>query len=118
MYFYDVEAFMRHCSRKGLAPKTMSSYEQTLRLFGAYLEQQEIRQTERIRHAHIESYISYLHERGKYTIRSYTPTTDPAGMTTLNRVLAKYHVKIQSEQKCVSEGKKVKKLTYWYIERM
>ena len=72
MYFYDVEAFMRHCSRKGLAPKTMSSYEQTLRLFGAYLEQQEIRQTERIRHAHIESYISYLHERGKYTICTVT----------------------------------------------
>lgn len=68
MYFYDIEAFMRHCSRKGLSPKTMASYEQSLRVFGAFLEQQEIRQTERIRHLHIESYISYLYERGKYTI--------------------------------------------------
>lgn len=48
----------------------------------------------------------------------YTPTKEPAGMTTLNRALAKYHVKIQSEHKRVREGKSGKTLTYWYMERL
>lgn len=39
MVQYDVEAFMAACERKGLAEKTMGSYEQTLRLFGQFLSQ-------------------------------------------------------------------------------
>ena len=38
MYLYDVETFMCACDRKGLAAKTMKSYEQTLRLFGQLLQ--------------------------------------------------------------------------------
>ena len=38
MVQYDVEAFMAACERKGLAAKTMGSYEQTLRLFGQFLQ--------------------------------------------------------------------------------
>ena len=38
MVQYDVEAFMAACERKGLAAKTMGSYEQTLRLFGQFTE--------------------------------------------------------------------------------
>ena len=38
MVQYDIEAFMAACERKGLAAKTMGSYEQTLRLFGQLLQ--------------------------------------------------------------------------------
>ncbi len=38
MVQYDVEPFMAACERKGLAAKTMGSYEQTLRLFGQLLQ--------------------------------------------------------------------------------
>lgn len=46
MVQYDVEAFMAACERKGLAAKTMGSYEQTLRLFGQFLNVREIEQME------------------------------------------------------------------------
>lgn len=52
MYQYDVETFMCACDRKGLAAKTMKSYEQTLRLFGLFLAERGITQTEEIRHTH------------------------------------------------------------------
>lgn len=57
MYQYDVETFMCACDRKGLAAKTMKSYVQTLRLFGLFLAERGITQTEEIRHPHIEAYI-------------------------------------------------------------
>ncbi len=53
MYQYDVETFMCVCDRKGLAAKTMKSYEQTLRLFGLFLAERGITQTEEIRHVRI-----------------------------------------------------------------
>lgn len=48
MYLYDVETFMCACERKGLAAKTMGSYEQTLRLFGQFLSVCEIERTANI----------------------------------------------------------------------
>lgn len=45
-------------------------------------------------------------------------TTRPLGMAVLNKALVRYGVKIQSETKCVREGKAVKMLTYWYIKKM
>ena len=68
MYLYDVETFMCACDRKGLAAKTMKSYEQTLRLFGQLLSVREIERTEEVKRVHIESYIDYLQKRGKYTV--------------------------------------------------
>ena len=67
MVQYDIEAFMAACERKGLAAKTMGSYEQTLRLFGQFLSVREIERTEEVKRVHIESYIDYLQKRGKYT---------------------------------------------------
>ena len=49
MVQYDVEAFMAACERKGLAAKTMGSYEQTLRLFGQFLSVREIERAVRNR---------------------------------------------------------------------
>lgn len=34
MYSRDVETYMSYCDRKGLAQRTLHSYDQTLRMFG------------------------------------------------------------------------------------
>ena len=77
MYQYDVETFMCACDRKGLAAKTMKSYEQTLRLFGLFLAERGITQTEEIRHPHIEAYIDTVRSRGKYTVCSVQEPSSP-----------------------------------------
>ena len=46
----DVEMFIEHCENKGLAKKTIGSYEQTLRLLMLWLDEQGITQTEKITH--------------------------------------------------------------------
>lgn len=38
----DVEMFIEHCENKGLATKTIGSYEQTLRLLMLWLDEQGI----------------------------------------------------------------------------
>ena len=77
MFQYDVEAFMAACERKGLAAKTMGSYEQTLRLFGQFLSVREIERTEEVKRVHIESYIDYLQKRGKYTVCAVDAPANP-----------------------------------------
>ena len=54
MLIRDVEMFIEHCENKGLATKTIGSYEQTLRLLMLYLDEQGITQTEKITHGHSE----------------------------------------------------------------
>lgn len=49
MFVRDVEMFIEHCENKGLATKTIGSYEQTLRLLMLYLDEQGIIQTEKSR---------------------------------------------------------------------
>ena len=70
MVQYDVEAFMAACERKGLAAKTMGSYEQTLRLFGQFLSVREIERTEEVKRVHIER-IAQITQR-KYRPRPST----------------------------------------------
>lgn len=77
MYQYDVEMFMGACQRKGLAMRTMTSYEQTLRLLGLYLGERKIERTEDIKHTHIEGYVDYLQKRGKYTVCAVEDTASP-----------------------------------------
>lgn len=64
MYQYDVETFMCACDRKGLAAKTMKSYEQTLRLFGLFLKERGITQTEEIRHRKYDRCADARHQAG------------------------------------------------------
>ena len=68
MYSRDVETYMSYCDRKGLAQRTLHSYDQTLRMFGMYLETIGIKNTEDIRHVDISNYLDSLVRRGKYTI--------------------------------------------------
>lgn len=46
----DIEMFIEHCGLKGLSTKTVNSYEQTLRLFMQYMDEQGILLTEKITH--------------------------------------------------------------------
>ena len=68
----DIEMFIEHCGLKGLSMKTINSYEQTLRLFMQYMDEQGILLTEKITHLAIQGYIKSIKERGKYTV-----TTNP-----------------------------------------
>jgi integrase/recombinase XerD len=65
---FQVDNFMLFCSSKNLSRKTLASYEQTLKLFGIYLEQiHGISDVKKVTSAHVRHYVKYLRERGKYT---------------------------------------------------
>lgn len=56
----DIEMFIEHCGLKGLSTKTINSYEQTLRLFMQYMDEQGILLTEKITHLAIQGYIKSI----------------------------------------------------------
>ncbi|MDQ0874991.1 site-specific recombinase XerD [Paenibacillus sp. V4I3] len=66
--FY-VEDFITYCQNKNLSRKTLSSYEQSLKLFVAYLKNvHDVDKIKEVRTGHIRQYVSYVQERGKYTV--------------------------------------------------
>lgn len=66
---YDIDDFMNYCEVKNLSKKTISSYEQTLRLFACYVKKEhKIGQADKVQEMHIREYIKYVQERGKYTV--------------------------------------------------
>lgn len=66
---YEVDDFMNFCDSKGLAKKTVGSYEQVLKLFARYLQDMEgITSTKEVTNEMIRRYIVYLKDRGKYTV--------------------------------------------------
>ena len=63
-----IALFMDYCMSKQLRPKTTRSYEQTLKLFARWLqEEMDIENVDEVKEAHIRSYIVDLQKRGKYT---------------------------------------------------
>ena len=63
-----IALFMDYCMSKQLRPKTMQSYEQSLRLFSTWLEENHgVTQVEAVKDIHVRSYINDLQTRGKYT---------------------------------------------------
>ena len=54
----DVEMFIEHCKLKGLSKKTIGSYEQTMRLFIRFSNEQGIVQAEKVTHMMVQNYIS------------------------------------------------------------
>ena len=54
----DVELFIEHCELKWLSQKTIGSYEQTMRLFIRFSNEQGIVQTEKVMHMMVQNYIS------------------------------------------------------------
>lgn len=66
---YEIDDFMNYCDYKGLSTRTIASYEQTLRLFARYLQDNcEITKTEQVKEKTIQDYITNIKERGKYTV--------------------------------------------------
>lgn len=65
---YYIEEYMYYCRSRQLRPRTMQSYEQTLRLFERWcLEAERISEPGEVREQTIRRYICDLQERGKYT---------------------------------------------------
>ncbi|MGH0683009.1 tyrosine-type recombinase/integrase [Bacillus mycoides] len=68
-FAFQIENFMLYCTSKNLSVKTLKSYEQTLKLFSAYIKNEfDISEVDKVKSAHIRHYIKYLRERGKYTV--------------------------------------------------
>ncbi len=66
---YDIDDFMTYCEVKNLSKKTVSSYEQTLRLFAIFLKSEcNVKEAGQVKEIHIREYIKSLQERGKYTV--------------------------------------------------
>ena len=67
------DEFMLYCRSTQLREKTMSSYEQTLHLFGRWLSDElKIYTVDKITENVIRKYIDDLMVRGKYTLNFYT----------------------------------------------
>ncbi len=66
--FFQIEDYLVYCKTKGLAIKTIKSYEQTLRLFESYCISRNIHTFSKVTKKIIMEYIFYLQERGKYTV--------------------------------------------------
>ncbi|WP_207652825.1 site-specific integrase [Anaeromicrobium sediminis] len=61
---FQIDNFMMYCTSKNLSPKTMKSYEQTLKLFAKYLQDNfSIEDVERVTTGHIRQYVGYLQDR-------------------------------------------------------
>lgn len=66
---FEIDDFMNYCDCKNLSKRTLISYEQTLRLFARYLEDNyEIKSTTQVTEQIILNYVNDIKERGKYTI--------------------------------------------------
>ena len=65
---WQIDEFMVDCRSRQLRPKTMSSYEQALRLFARWCkEQMGITDVSAVTESMVRRYINDLQERGKYT---------------------------------------------------
>ena len=68
-FFYQIEDYLVYCKTKGLASKTIKSYEQSLRLFVKYCEDEhKIEMAQKVTKKVIVEYLAYVRDRGKYTV--------------------------------------------------
>ena len=66
---WQIDEYMIYCRSKKLREKTLTSYEQTLRLFAKWCEMTlAITEVNKITESVVRRYINDLQERGKYTI--------------------------------------------------
>ncbi len=78
-FLIEIDRYMLDCSAKGLSKKTLSSYEQTLKLFARYLEDTfDITDVKSVTAEHIKAYIRSIEERGKFQVSAAeTPVNYP-----------------------------------------
>lgn len=68
-FFFQIEDYLVYCRTKGLANKTIKSYEQTLKLFARYCEDKhKIEDVKELSEKIIIDYLVYVKDRGKYTV--------------------------------------------------
>ena len=97
---YYIDEYMYNCRSRKLRPKTMMSYEQTLRLFERWcLEEEKIAEPGQVVESTIRHNICSLQERGKYTFYSlennkitYNPSrrrdfSESVSTTTINNYI-------------------------------
>lgn len=64
-----LEQFLFHCDSKNLTRKTLRSYDQSLRLFIFFLENEcDVTKIKDVKGYHFKKYVTHLRERGKYTV--------------------------------------------------
>lgn len=69
---------MLYCTSRNLSPKTLRSYETTLKLFSHYLaKEHKVDDVEDVTKNHIRHYIKSLQERGKYTCSEEEGNNNP-----------------------------------------
>jgi len=60
---YDIDDFINYCEVKNLSKKTVSSYEQTLRLFAIFLKEEcQVKEAEQVKEIHIREYMKNLQD--------------------------------------------------------
>jgi len=65
---FQIDDFMTNCEAKDLREKTMRSYEQTLRLFAKFLNNNfHVTDASVVKDSMVKAYIEFLKDRGKYT---------------------------------------------------
>ncbi|MCI8760759.1 MAG: site-specific integrase [Clostridia bacterium] len=64
----EVDDFFSYCDYKGLATKTIRSYDQTLKLFLQYLKDEcNIKNSNQVMESHIKNYIANVNNFKNYT---------------------------------------------------
>lgn len=68
-FLIEIDRYMLDCSAKGLSKKTMSSYEQSLKLFARYLSDSfNIDDVSQVTAEHVRAYIRSIEDRGKFEV--------------------------------------------------
>jgi len=65
---YTIEDYLTSCDMRNLSSKTIKSYDQSLKLFTKYLlEEYKITSIKQLKKIHIEEYVKFTKEKGKYS---------------------------------------------------
>ena len=66
---WQIDEFMVYCQSKQLRPKSMKAYEQALRLFQRWCEdERKIENVDEVKENDVRRYIADVQQRGKYTV--------------------------------------------------
>ena len=97
---WQIDEYMINCRSRQLRPKTMNSYEQTLRLFERWCKEQlGIETVDKVTENVVRRYIADLQQRGKYSFYSNDKTKlinyperrrdyrQPVSATTINNYI-------------------------------
>lgn len=99
---FFLEDFLIYCQSKNLAPKTLSSYEQSLKLFIVYLKNEhEIDDPKYVKAGHIRQYVKFVQETGKYTVvvnDKRRRINHPQNSTDYKKTVSNYNVLIQNTE--------------------